>query len=80
MSKKATKKRFAHFEVHNTGWHKDLPMKERREKMLLAHNGNYLASGKAMSELANVTTDKDTKKAAKVDAKWFFKEHQKKGK
>ena len=37
-----------------------------------AHNGDILAAGRALQELANVTTDAATKRLAKVDADYFF--------
>ncbi|MGD0905169.1 MAG: hypothetical protein ABR924_19930 [Terracidiphilus sp.] len=57
-------------------WHKDLPTKTRRTNALRAHKGDELATARALQELANVTTDIDTAKLAKIDADYFFARHQ----
>lgn len=59
----------------HTGWDKDMPMDERRAKMLHAHKGNKLAAGRAMQALANVTTDQETKQKARADALYFYRQH-----
>lgn len=53
-------------------WSKDLPLETRRENALQAHEGNKLATARALQELSNVTTDEETKKLAKIDADYFF--------
>ena len=65
--------KFYHPKVSDTGWHKNSPVTVRRARMLIAHNGNRLAAGRAMQALANVTTDKGTASAAAVDARYFFR-------
>jgi hypothetical protein len=53
-------------------WHKDDPPETRRANALKAHNGDGLATARALQELANVTTDVATARLAKVDADYFF--------
>lgn len=59
-----------------TGWEKDMPQGERRGLVLKAHKGDILASARSMQALANVTTDRETKREARVDALHFFREHK----
>ena len=54
------------------GWRKNQTAAVRRKKALKAHNGNKTAAGRALQELANVTTDARTAKLAKSDANYFF--------
>lgn len=61
----------------NTGWNKHDPAVKRRNKMLKAQKGDYLAAGRAMQGLANVTKDKTTRNLAQADANYFFRENQK---
>jgi uncharacterized protein YkwD len=56
-------------------WHKDQSAEMRRENALKAHNGNELATARALQALANVTTDAETAKMAKADADYFFFKH-----
>ena len=56
-------------------WHKDQSAEVRRANALKAHNGNELATARALQALANVTTDAETAKLAKTDAHYFFLEH-----
>jgi hypothetical protein len=63
-------------QIH-TGWEKDMPLEKRRDLVLKAHKGNYLASARSMQALANVTTDMETKKQAAIDADYFFTENSK---
>lgn len=58
-----------------TGWEKDMPEERRREMMLKAHKGDELAAARAMQALANVTTDRETKKVARGDALYFYSKH-----
>ena len=53
-------------------WHKDQPAEMRRANALKAHSGDKLATGRALQALANVTTDIETAKLAKIDADYFF--------
>lgn len=53
-------------------WHKDEPPETRRTNALKAHNDDRLAAGRALQELANVTTDRETSRLAKADADYFF--------
>jgi hypothetical protein len=57
-------------------WHKDQPTKMRRINALKAHEGDELATARALQALANVTTDIETTKLAKTDADYFFARHQ----
>jgi len=59
---------------HNVemNWHKDDPAEARRANALKAHNGDELATARALQALANVTTDAETAKLAKTDADYFF--------
>jgi hypothetical protein len=63
---------------HNVemNWHKDEPAEVRRANALKAHKGDELAAARALQALANVTTDAETTKLAKVDADYFFAKHQ----
>ena len=56
-------------------WHKDQSAEVRRTNALKAHNGNELATARALQALANVTTDAETAKLAKADADYFFVKH-----
>jgi hypothetical protein len=68
-------KKFFHPDV-KMNWHKDDPMATRRANALKAHHGDELATGRALQELANVTTDQATARQAKVDADYFFAKHK----
>ncbi len=63
--------------VTQTGWRKNMPTEQRRRLVLKAHKGDYLSSGRAMQQLANVSQDKRTAELAGRDARWFFREHKK---
>ena len=54
------------------GWRKDQPAATRRSLALKAHGRDKLATARALQSLANVTTDKTTKKLARSDALYFF--------
>ena len=64
----------------NMDWHKDMPMGERRQNALDAHNGDPLATGRALQALSNVTTDPKTKIESLKDAKYFFRQNRLEGK
>ena len=59
---------------HNVemNWHNDQPAEMRRANALKAHSGDKLATGRSLQALANVTTDIETAKLAKIDADYFF--------
>lgn len=57
-------------------WSKDMPIWERRDNALLAHKGDLLATSLTLQLLANVTTDRATKREARKDALYFFKEYR----
>jgi len=76
-AKGKTPKRERWFEPQvETGWEKSQNQSVRRGKVLKAHNGDYLASGRAMQALANVTTDRETRKKARADAVHFMNRHK----
>jgi hypothetical protein len=58
------------------GWHKNMPIQERRKHALKAHNGDELATARALQALANVTTDVETSRAAQEDARYFYQHYQ----
>lgn len=55
-----------------SGWSKRDPAHLRRYRAKRAHKGDVLATARALQALANVTTDKTTKKLARTDAQYFF--------
>lgn len=57
-------------------WHKDMSMQERRKNALKTHNGDELATARALQALANVTTDVETSRAAQEDARYFYQHHK----
>lgn len=63
-----------------TGWEKDMPMSTRRGKALRAHKGDALSTARGLQALANTTTDRATKQAARSDAQYFYAQHRKTGK
>lgn len=77
-TKSHKKVKFFHPQVE-TGWHKDLDIKTRRELVLKAHKGDMLAAGRSMQALANVTKDKGTKLSAGADARYFYYQYKKTG-
>ena len=63
---------------HNVemNWHKYEPAEVRRANALKAHNGDELATARALQALSNVTTNAETAKIAKTDADYFFARRQ----
>lgn len=59
-----------------TGWKKTQPESERRVNVQMAHGGDELASARAMQALANITTDRETKRVARSDARYFYWLHR----
>lgn len=59
-----------------TGWEKGQPQGVRRAKVLRAHKGDKLASAQAMQALSNITTDRETGRASKADAQYFYRLHR----
>jgi hypothetical protein len=53
-------------------WHKTDAAELRRANALEAHKGDELATARALQALANVTTDVETARLAKLDADYFF--------
>jgi len=60
-----------------TGWYKNMPVVKRRRLVLTAHGSDTLAAARGMQALSNVTTDKVTKKQARLDALYFFDKYRK---
>lgn len=69
-----TSNKFFHPQVH-TGWEKDLPIGERRRKVIDVFKGDALASARSLQALANVTQDEETKRQARKDALYFYQEN-----
>lgn len=69
-----TQEKWFHPQIH-TGWEKDLPVVERRKKVLDAYKGDALASARSLQALSNVTQDLETKKQARKDALYFYQEN-----
>jgi len=59
------------------GWKKDQPQKRRINIVVRSRGGDYLAAGRALQALANVTEDRETKEKAGKDAKILFIRHAK---
>jgi len=61
------------------GWSKSKPPSVRRRLAVASRPKNwtlkkrYLSAARALQALANVTKDRSTKKAALVDARYFYK-------
>lgn len=61
------------------GWRKDLSPAYRRKLALMSRPKSWplakrrLSAGRALIALANVTRDRATKEAARIDAKYFFR-------
>jgi hypothetical protein len=58
-------------------WHKSDSQKVRRENALRTRRGDFLAAGKALLALSNVSRDSDTSRKAYQDAVYFFAQHKK---
>ncbi len=62
----------------HTGWEKTQSESTRREKLMAATDkrkslhDRYVEAGRMIQELANVTTDEETRAKAKEDAEYFF--------
>jgi hypothetical protein len=67
----------------HTGWEKTQEPATRRSMLLNATDKNrtvhdrYVEAGRMIQELANVTTDEETKTKAKEDADYFFEKAKK---
>jgi hypothetical protein len=67
--------RFYH-PVIKPGWHKTMDAESRRRLVYNAFDGNCLAAGRSLLELSNTTTDKATKRLAKIDSNYFLRLHK----
>jgi len=80
---RAGKKPFANKKWYNprvhSGWDKDMTTIGRRRKAIIAHK-TYLAAGRSLQALSNVTRDPKTKRLSALDARYFFRKHQETGK
>ena len=56
-----------------TGWKKGDSINIRRNRVIDAYGGDYLAAARSMQALANVTTDSVTRREARRDAKYFYR-------
>jgi len=61
----------------STGWSKLLPQAKRIKLTVQAHKGDLLASARSLRALANVSTDRETKKKASADAAMLFARYKK---
>ena len=59
-----------------TGWSKSLPATERRELALGGHKGDVLAAARGLQALSNVTSDPTTRRLARADAQYFYREYR----
>lgn len=57
-------------------WHKDDSQSKRRQAALKSRRGNVLKTARALQSLANVTTDRETKRKAQADARYFYSLHK----
>lgn len=66
---------------HPTGtlsnWHKIESIQERRADAWKSHGGDPLRIARALMALSNVTKDKETKRKAREDARFFYAENRK---
>lgn len=73
MRKKKTIKKEKWYQPSTVmGWRKTQSASERRRLALKSHKSDKLATARALQSLANVTTDKTTKKLARADAQYFY--------
>jgi len=67
----------------HSGWSKSQPATTRRRKLLSStiksksFHDRYVAAGRKIQSLANVTKDKPTKRIARQDAMYFFRKAKK---
>lgn len=59
------------------GWHKGLTAAYRRKQMLKAMGYDCNAAGKEMNRIAGASKDKAAQRAARADARYFFKMNEK---
>lgn len=57
-----------------SGWEKTQSVSERRRRA--ARGRSDLSSARALQQLANITTDRETRRAARADAKYFYAKHK----
>jgi hypothetical protein len=57
-------------------WSKKDSQTKRRRSALAARNNRYLDTARALQALANITTDTETERKARADAKYFFAKHK----
>lgn len=57
-------------------WSKDDTQGVRRRNALAARKGDYLKTARALMALSNVTADKETKRKARSDALYFYREYK----
>lgn len=59
----------------HSGWSKTMTASKRREAILKTHK-KALSAARSLMALSNVTQDKETKRLARIDAKYFFEIHK----
>lgn len=59
------------------GWRKDDSQTKRRRIALRNRHGDHLKTARALQALANVTQDRETKRKARADARYFFDMYRK---
>jgi len=57
-------------------WSKEDSQKRRRINALKSRHGDYLATGRALLALANITKDSETRRKAKSDSEYFFRKYR----
>ena len=62
--------------LNKLNWHKGHTEGIRRKNVLIACKNNYLMSARALQQLANRTTDGETRRKAWSDAKHFYLQHR----
>jgi hypothetical protein len=62
--------------LNKLNWHKSDKEETRQGKVLIACKNNYLTSARALQQLANRTTDGETRRKAWSDAKYFYLQHR----
>lgn len=79
MKKKKNVNKWATF-GNPTNWHKNDSQTKRRRAVLSSRHGDYLASYRALDQLAKISQDNETARKSRQDANYFLKmyHHKKK--
>lgn len=62
------------------GWHKSDSQTRRRRSVLSQCKGDYLHAARLCQQIANRHSDYDTRRKARMDAKYFFAKYKRKKK